>query len=1046
MFYTEEKLKARIAELKPFRYANRQPIGEWKVKEDVSKEEKYPPAVDDSWKDFPVGERFEGRDYYLWIDTHFTVPQIEEGNELVLLFYFGKTGGGHNSGFESLLFINEQPYQGVDSNHGEVFLGKEYSGQTIRLSIKLWSGLEGGGPKLIMCSQFKYADYAMLSPETDDLYYTATVMFDTVKILDKNDPERVVLLNALEEAFALVDWSYAGNEEFYKSVAKAQNHLETAVENMPKNSQVKVTAIGHTHIDVAWLWRVKHTREKAARSFSTVLRLMERYPEYIFLQTQPQLYSFIKKDYPEIYEKIQERVKEGRWEVDGAMWLEADCNITSGESLVRQILHGSRFMKEEFNQETKYLWLPDVFGYSWALPQILKKSGIETFMTTKISWNQYNRVPHDTFKWRGIDGSEVLTHFVTTPDPVEDGQVSPFYTYNGLLEPSTIRGIYDNYRDKEINSELLLSYGYGDGGGGVNRDMLEKRRKLDKVPSLPEVKTGKAGAYFEALHERINQTDKYVHTWDGELYLEYHRGTYTSQAAIKKWNRMLELAYRDAELLHTWAGQFADTADYPAENIRQGWEIILRNHFHDIIPGSSIQEVYEDCQVEYSEANQMVVDLFDTFAKKFMKQKNNQWTLVNSAGWNRAELVDLPLENKDALGYFVDEKQNVLKSEKSDMGYQVVVPDIAPLSSTTVTFVEDESVKSEPGIFEVKEQGIQTPFYEITWNKDGQLTSIYDKENARQVLEENGKGNYLQLFEDKPMQFDAWDIDLYHVLKKKTLKVSKIEVVKNNSLMATVRFTYEFGTSVLVQDMNVFAMNRRIDFVTNVDWKERQQLLKASFDVDIRATEARYDIQFGNVQRPTHWNTSWDMAKFETVAHQWVDFAQRDYGVALLNDCKYGHSVKDKTMTITLLKGAINPDPTADIGKHTFTYSILPHTGDFIDGNVVEEAWSLNSPLLAMQGTMEQQTLMEVKSDEAVVIDAIKKWEDGAGMIMRVHDHTGSKRNITLVPQFDYTSWQETNLMEKPCDTIVENVNGEIKLELSPYEVKTILIRDVKKQ
>jgi len=456
--------------------------------------------------------------------------------------------------------------------------------------------------------------------------------------------------------------------------------------------------------------------------------------------------------------------------------------------------------------------------------------------------------------------------------------------------------------------------------------------------------------------------------------------------------------------------------------------------------------VYEDCQVEYSEANQMVVDLFDTFAKKFMKQKNNQWTLVNSAGWNRAELVDLPLDNKDALGYFVDEKQNVLKSEKSDMGYQVVVPDIAPLSSTTVTFVEDESVKSEPGIFEVKEQGIQTPFYEITWNKDGQLTSIYDKENARQVLEENGKGNYFQLFEDKPMQFDAWDIDLYHVLKKKTLKVSKIEVVKNNSLMATVRFTYEFGTSVLVQDMNVFAMNRRIDFVTNVDWKERQQLLKASFDVDIRATEARYDIQFGNVQRPTHWNTSWDMAKFETVAHQWVDFAQRDYGVALLNDCKYGHSVKDKTMTITLLKGAINPDPTADIGKHTFTYSILPHTGDFIDGNVVEEAWSLNSPLLAMQGTMEQQTLMEVKSDEAVVIDAIKKWEDGAGMIMRVHDHTGSKRNITLVPQFDYTSWQETNLMEKPCDTIVENVNGEIKLELSPYEVKTILIRDVKKQ
>ena len=1040
MFYTEEKLKARIKELEPFRYANRKPIGEWKVKEDVSKAEKYPPAVDDSWSDFPVGERFEGRDYYLWIDTQFTVPQIDDDNEVVLLFYFGKTGAGHNSGFESFLFINEQPYQGVDSNHGEVFLGKEYSGQTIRLSIKLWSGLEGGGPKLIICNKFEYADYAILSPQADDLYYTAKVMFDTIKILGQNDPDRVVLLNALEEAFALVDWSYAGDEAFYESVAKAQSYLANAVDKMPKDSPVKITAVGHTHIDVAWLWRLKHTREKAARSFSTVLRLMERYPEYIFLQTQPQLYSFIKQDYPNIYEKIKEKVKAGRWEVDGAMWLEADCNITSGESLVRQILHGSRFMKAEFDQETKYLWLPDVFGYSWALPQILKKSGIETFMTTKISWNQYNRLPHDTFKWRGIDGSEILTHFVTTPDPAEDGHVSSYYTYNGLLEPSTIRGIYDNYRDKEINSELLLSYGHGDGGGGVSRDMLEKRRKLDKIPGLPQVKTGKAGEYFKALHERIDQTDKYVHTWDGELYLEYHRGTYTSQAAIKKWNRTLELAYRDAELLHTWAEHFAKTNDYPAEQIRQGWEIVLRNHFHDIIPGSSIQEVYEDCQVEYGEANQKVRDLFDAFAKKFITKETNQWTLINSAGWSRTELVDIPVVDNGIAGHFVNEKQQVLKSEKNNQGYQVMVSDVAPLKCTTITFVEGDAA-AEKAVFEVEEQGIKTPFYDITWNDDGQLTSIYDKDNQRLVLEAGGTGNRIQLFEDKPMQFDAWDIDLYHLLKKKTLKASKIEVVTNNSLMATVRFTYEFGTSTLVQDMNVFSDSRRIDFATKVDWKERQQLLRASFDVDIRATEARYDIQFGNVKRPTNWNTSWEMAKFETVAHQWVDFAQRDYGVALLNDCKYGHSVKDKTMSITLLKGGIFPDPTADIGEHVFTYSILPHQGDFVEGKVAEAAWSLNSPLRAIQGNMAHKALMEVKASEAVAIDAIKKWEDGTGTIVRLHDHTGSKRRISLVPQFEYTSWQETNLMEKPCGEVVEDSNGEIQLELSPYEVKTILIK-----
>ena len=1039
MFYTEEKLKARIAELEPLRYLNRSPIGGWKVKEDVGKEDKYPPAVDGSWKDFTVGERFEGRDYYLWIDTQFTVPTIVD-EDLVLLFYFGKTGGGHNSGFESLLFINEKPYQGVDSNHGEVFLGKEYSGQTIRLSIKLWSGLEGGGPKIIMCNQFKYGDYAILSPVVDDLYYTARVMFDTVRILGKNDPDKILLLNTLEETFALLDWSSPGDEVFYESVAKAQKYLADAVEKMPKSSPVTVTAIGHTHIDVAWLWRLKHTREKAARSFSTVCRLMERYPDYIFLQTQPQLYSYMKKDYPEIYKKIKERVKEGRWEIDGAMWLEADCNLTSGESLVRQILHGSRFMKEEFDQDTKYLWLPDVFGYSWALPQILKKSGVDTFMTTKISWNQYNRLPHDTFKWRGIDGSEILTHFISTPDPVEDGNITPFYTYNGLLEPSTVRGIYDNYQDKEFNSELLLSYGHGDGGGGVNRDMLEKRRRLDKMPGLPNVKTGKAGEFFDALHERVDKTDKYVHTWDGELYLEYHRGTYTSQASIKKWNRTLELAYREAEIMHTWAGQFAGTNDYPALAIKNGWETILRNHFHDIIPGSSIEEVYADCEVEYAQANENVKGIMNTFTDKFITKADNQWTLINSAGWTRNELVCIPFENKEAVGHFVDENGQVLESEKTDCGYKVMVSDIAPLSSKAITFVKGDSIKEE-AVFKVEDSAIKTPFYDITWNDNGQLTSIYDKDSKRQVLNDGGMGNYLQLFEDKPINYDAWDIDLYYVLKKKVINATKIEVVTNNSLMATVRFTYEFGKSVIVQDMNVFSDSRRIDFATKVDWKERQQLLKAAFDVDIRATEAIYDIQFGNVKRPTHWNTSWDMAKFETVAHQWVDFAERNYGVALLNDCKYGYSVKDKTMSISLLKGAIYPDLSADIGEHTFTYSILPHQGDFVAGKVVEEAWSLNSPILALQGDIANTNLMKVDSEEIVVIDAIKKWEDGDGMIVRLHDHTGAKRSVTLTPQFGYTSWQETNLMEKPCGDIVKNADGTIHLELTPYEIKTLLIK-----
>ena len=1047
MFHTENKLKARINELEPYRYLNRKAIEGWKVKADISKEEKYPPKVDESWSDFPVGSNWEGRDYYLWLVTELQIPVLKEEEDFVLLFYFGKTGPGYCSGFESMIFINDEPYQGVDSNHCEVFIGATYSGQTVRLALKLWSGLEGGGPQQVMYHKFLYADHSMLSPTVDDLYYTSKVMLDTVLLLDSNDPRRFKMLNALERAYEKVDWSEPGGEHFYGSLEEANLLLNGELLGMTKDTPITITAVGHTHIDVAWLWQLKHTREKSARSFSTVLRLMERYPEYIFLQSQPQLYAYIKEDYPEIYEKIKEKIAEGTWEVDGAMWVEADCNISSGESLVRQILHGSRFIKQEFGKETKYLWLPDVFGYSWALPQILKKSGIETFMTTKISWNQYNRLPHDTFIWRGIDGSEVLAHFITTPDAGIDLEYFSYYTYNGVLEPSTVRGIYDQYRDKDINDELLLCYGYGDGGGGVNREMLEKRKRLDRMPGLPHVKTGRAKEYFERLHETVKGTKNYVHTWDGELYLEYHRGTYTSQAFVKKWNRKLELAYRRAELLHTLASVRKENWAYPAEKIVKGWEIILRNQFHDIIPGSSIKEVYQDNVVEYQEAKDLALEMENNFANLYLERKDNQWSIFNDAGWSSSELVFIPLTED---GVFEDSKGQTIPSEKISDGYLVECLEVAALSSKVITFVPEKEGSSagncsgkntSDSSFTISEHDIETPYYRIAWNDEGHLTSIVDRENQRQVLKEGGLGNYLRIFEDKPMQYDAWDIDLYYVLKSKTLTANKIEILSKTALYASVGFYYEFGKSTIIQEMRVYTGSRRIDFKTKVNWQERQQLLRTSFDVNIRGTEAVYDIQYGNVKRSTHWNTSWDMARFESVGHQWVDFAQREYGVALLNDSKYGYSVKDHTMSLSLLKGAIYPDPDADLGEHEFTYSLLPHKGDFVEGNVTQEAWSLNSPMVALKGETREETFIQVNSEEPVVIDAIKLREDGGGVILRYHDHTGSNREFTLEPEFDFKCWQETSLMEEPIGEEIFNEDGSIRLTLAPYEIKTIVIR-----
>ena len=549
MFFTDRKLEARLYELASYRYRDIIPFESLFAKEDtagVSNPEI--PTSDACWDLMAVGERWSGRDRYLWLRKTMSVPKAWEGKKIVGIFDFGSTGGGNNSGFESMLYIEGKPYQGVDSNHKEAFFDSNYAGKDLELVFRLWSGLEGGGNPTPQEHRINRADLAWLDEKVDDLFFMTRVILETLKVLNEFDPVVPQLRMALDKAYKLIDWSYPGSEAFYESVHAADDLLNELIDNMDKNSLVKVKCVGHTHIDVAWLWRLKHTREKCARSFSTVLRLMEQYPEYTFLQTQPQLYEYIKEDYPEMFEKIKAKVKEGNWEADGGMWVEADCNLTSGESLTRQILVGSKFFREELGQEIKYLWLPDVFGYSWALPQILKKSGIPMFMTTKISWNQYNRMPHDTFKWRGMDGSEVLTHFITAPEPWSQPG-SWFYTYNGHLTPKIVKGVYDAYSDKNLTDELLISFGYGDGGGGVNRDMLEYRRRVDKMPGLPSLETSKAADYFKGLREKIENTDEYVHTWDGELYLEYHRGTYTSQAYNKKMNRYLENYYRNVEWL-----------------------------------------------------------------------------------------------------------------------------------------------------------------------------------------------------------------------------------------------------------------------------------------------------------------------------------------------------------------------------------------------------------------------------------------------------------------------------------------------------------------
>lgn len=1039
MFLTDRKLEKRIEEIEGYRYRDMIHLEEFLVQED--KQGVVNPVVPvqfDGWDKIRVGEYWKGSDQYLWIHKDVKVPKEWKDKKIAGLFDCGSTGQWQGA-FEFMFYLNGEMYQGVDENHKEVLMDDSLCGTTASMTCRLWSGFDMHGFSHIQEHKFARADLAWLDEKVDDFYYMASTALQTVAYLDDFDPVKTELRSVLDQAFHYIDWSYAGSDAFYESVYQAGEFLNAKVDAMEKHSPVTIHCVGHTHIDTAWLWRLKHTKEKCSRSFTTVMRMMERYPEYLFLQSQPQLYEYMKEEFPELYEKIKETVKKGRWEADGAMWVEADCNLTSGESLTRQILLGSKFIKEEFGHDAEFLWLPDVFGYSWALPQILKKAGINTFMTTKIAWNQYNQIPHDTFVWKGIDGSEVLTHFITVPDTsvnVRKGDESRA-TYSGTVFPSTVLGTWDAYKDKSVSKDLLMAYGHGDGGGGVSRDMLERRRRADRMPGLPNVKPTKAGDYFRKLHEIVDNTDEYVHTWDGELYLEYHRGTYTSQAYNKKMNRQMEMLYRKAEWMTVMDALVKGTLKAAQqEELNKGWKQILTNQFHDIIPGSAIHEVYEDCRKDYASIAGVAREVEDSFYADVLVERENTYTVFNTAGWERTGIAELQEKRR---GLFKTEEGTVLKAQETENGTCVEVPAIPSMGYKVIVFEEQEQNSAE-SCFTVADKEIETPYYTIALNDSGQITKLYDKTFEREVLPEGKRANVLQVFEDKSLEYDAWDIDMFYQQKmREVTELTGWETAECGQLRLVIRMEWKYMNSTVWQDMILYSHDRRIDFKTTIDNHEQNQLLKAAFPVDIRSTYATYDVQYGNVRRPNNWNTSWDQAKFESVAHRWADLSDRGYGVSVLNNCKYGHDIKDNVMRITLLKASTMPDYTQDIGMHEFTYSLLPHGGDFVEGKTVQEAFDLNEPLQVIRGYAELPFSSFISFDnEQVELDAVKKSEDGTYIVIRFHEFAGSKQKVTVKPGFAFISWSEGDLRERKIGD--EHGDREIQLELTPYEIKTILL------
>ncbi len=1005
------------------------------------------PDADADWKNFEPGDRWGGQDKHGWFKTREVVPGSFNGKKLVFEVKTGREGDWDALNPQFLVYVNGKLIQGMDVNHREIILSDHAcSGEEYEICLHAYSGMKEGLSEL-------HAFLSVFDSNVNKLYYDIKVPLDVALLLDKEDKNRIDILNYLENAVNLIDLRIPFTKEFDQSVLEAISYLENEFYGkFCGHENVIANSVGHTHIDVAWLWTLAQTREKSARSFSTVLNLMKEYPEYLFMSSQPQLYKYVKEDFPEVYEEIKERVAEGRWEPEGAMWLEADCNISSGESLIRQLLFGLRFFKQEFGIENKILWLPDVFGYSAALPQILKKSGIDYFMTTKISWNEYNKIPSDTFNWKGMDGTEILTHFITTCDANQPN--SNFTTYNGDLVPKQVIGSWQRYQQKDINNEVLISFGFGDGGGGPTKEMLENARRMEKgIPGCPKVKMSRSLDFFRKLESTVKNNRK-LPKWVGELYLEYHRGTYTSMARNKKFNRKSEYLYQDTELFNVLSTQTAG-GSYPAQEINEGWETILLNQFHDILPGSSIKEVYEDSKAQYIEigkkGQRLLGAALDGIASKIGLSEKSV-VVFNQLGFERNDMAVIELPD----GY---ENVCVLDKQGSRLPSQLINEQGV---NKLAFYAKGIPAKGYKAFSIAKSDGIDYPFdktiqlsqdnrvmendyFKISFDDRFNMTSVFDKRSGREVIKEGQRANVLQAYEDKPHNFDAWDINIYYLEKMWEVKdVESVRLIENGPLRAGIEIRRRFLNSTIAQEIYLYSCIGRIDIVNKIDWKEKQILLKASFPVDVHAEKATYEIQYGNVERPTHGNTSWDKAKFEVCAHKWADVSEDGYGVSLMNDCKYGHSIIDSEMKLTLLKSATNPNPDADREYHEFTYSLYPHQGSWKEANTVNMAYSLNCPLYcrlidAHEGILPAEMSYISVNNPNVIIEVVKQAEDGNGTIVRMYECYNRRTAVSARTFKEINSIWECDLMENNLNEIPHEKNS-FGFEIKPYEIKTFRI------
>ena len=947
------------------------------------------------------------------------------------------------------VWLNGNLHQALDRFHDKIWLPAD-AGKT-EIHVNAYTA----EPR----KQVEFLLELLLSNDAaEKLYFDLSVPFDVASRLPEGDLRREKILELIDRSLRALDLRESSEDGFLRSLDEAMDIADEIYAIQDTEAKPTVTCTGHTHIDVAWLWPLKQTREKVIRSFSTALNLMDRNSDFIFMYNQCALFNYLKEDAPELYARVQQKVAEGQFEIEGAMWLEPDVNLISGESMVRQLLYGKLYHEREFGVSPKIVWLPDTFGYSAAMPQILKQAGVDFFVTSKLSWNDTNRMPYDSFKWRGIDGSEINSYLITTqPQGVDHIRTN----YGPALDASHVMGAWSRYEPKALNDEVMVCYGHGDGGGGPTQEMIEQARRMQRgVPGCPRVRLEGIAAFFERLGKRMDAKEARFPKWDGELYLEYHRGTLTSLGKNKRNNRLAENRMRDLELLNALVVLRGKYTGLASQEIRASWETVMLNQFHDILPGTSIAQVYTDSDRDYAEFFVNTDALIEKLISGLTVKEEDALTIVNALSADRdGDYLELANSGGDAKAIMLNDGvsqspvQNIFRAN-GNSGWLAPITKLPAMGWSQVQLTQVGRVAMPRSCLSVSTKHLENSLLRVEFDAAGEICSIFDKRVQREVLQSGSAANRLRAFEDKPIAWDAWDVDWY--FEEQSWHISElveIGVVEEGPYRAAIKLKRVYEKSTITQLISLQEGAASIEFDSYVDWREHQILLKTEFCFDLNTSEITSEVAFGHVRRPTHRNTSWDQARFEASMHRWLDMSETNFGVALFNDCKYGYDAEGQRVRLSLIKAGIYPFPDADIEQHEFRYALHVHHGALAEYSPVTLAEKFSHPPLVVgKPTLVKKPATNLRGfgllrldKDNIKVQAIKQAEeDAASMILRLSEVANVRTKVRMSFSVLVQSITRVDLMERNHQALelICGSNGEayLELEVRPFEIISLSI------